>query len=146
MKLSTKARYGLRLMFQLALEYGKGPVSLKDISRKEDISEKYLSQIVIPLKARGLVIPIRGSSGGYVLAREPFAITVKDIVEVFEGSFTPVECTEHPSACNRASFCTARKVWSILGDKMAETLNSLNLKDLINMDEKNKEDFLDYSI
>jgi Rrf2 family protein len=146
MKLSTKARYGLRLMFQLAIGYGKGPVSLRDISRKEEISEKYLSQIVIPLKARGLVTPIRGSCGGYVLSREPFTITVKDIVEVFEGSFSPVECTEHPSSCNRVSFCTARKVWSVLGDKMAETLDSLNLKDLVNMDEKNKEDFSDYSI
>ena len=146
MKLSTKTRYGLRLMLQLAIGYGKGPLSLKDISRKEEISEKYLSQIVIPLKARGLVNPIRGSCGGYILSKEPVRITVKDIVEVFEGSFTPVECTDKPSVCNRSNLCTARKVWSILREKISETLDSLNLKDLVNMEEKNKEDFSDYSI
>jgi Rrf2 family transcriptional regulator, cysteine metabolism repressor len=146
MKLSTKARYGLRLMLQLAINYGKGPVALKDISKREEISEKYLSQIVIPLKAGGLVSPIRGSSGGYILSKEPFSITVKDIVEVFEGSFGPVECTTNPSACNRSTFCTARKVWSMLGEKMAETLNSLTLKDLVDMDKKNKDGYLDYNI
>ncbi len=83
MKLSTRARYGTRLMLKLALRYGKGPVFLKDIARAEEISEKYLSQIIIPLKGAGLVRAFRGAHGGYTLARAPDRIKLKDIVSHF---------------------------------------------------------------
>jgi len=133
-------------MLQLAINYSKGTLSLGDISKKEDISEKYLSQLVIPLKARGFIRSIRGSAGGYILGKVPSEITVKDIVEVFEGDLMPLECINNSSSCNRTNFCATRKIWTLLGNKISEVLNSLTLKDLVEMDGKSKEDFLDYMI
>ena len=85
MRTSTRSRYGVRLMLELALSHGKGPIFLKDIARRQEISDKYLSQIIIPLKSAGLVSSHRGAHGGYVLQREPARITIREIVEVLEG-------------------------------------------------------------
>src|SRR5450759_2500949 len=97
MKLSTKGRYGVRLMLDLASHFGEGPVILKQISQREEISEKYLWQLINPLKSVGLVRATRGAHGGYVLAKTPSEITVKDILQVVEGSLCIVECVEKPS-------------------------------------------------
>ena len=135
MKLSTRSRYGLRLMVQLAQNYGKDPVSIKNICEEEELSEKYLSQLVIPLKNQGLVIPIRGAGGGYILGKKPEEITLKDIVEVFEGNIMLVSCTENEFMCNKTSECAAHKAWKIIGESISKTLSSLNLKKIIEMKE-----------
>ena len=92
MKLSTRARYGVRLMLALAKNYGKEPVYLKDIAKQEDISEKYLSLLIMPLRRIGLVNSVRGAYGGYNLARDPKEITLKEIVVVLEGDCCLVDC------------------------------------------------------
>ena len=131
MRLSTRSRYGTRLMLELALNYHKGNVYLKDVAREEDISEKYLSHLVIPLKANGLISSSRGAHGGYRLAKSPSRITVKDIVQTLEGNLSPVECIKNPSVCKRVPGCVTRDVWKKLDEKISDTLNSITLEDLV---------------
>lgn len=131
MRLSTRSRYGTRLMLELALNYNKGNVLLKDIAKVEDISEKYLSHLVIPLKASGLISSSRGAHGGYRLAKSPSLITIKDIVQTLEGNLSPVECVKNPSVCGRVSDCVTRDIWEMLDEKISDTLSSITLKDLI---------------
>jgi Rrf2 family protein len=133
MKISSRTRYGVRLMHSLAEKYNKGPIFLKDIAREQDISEKYLSQIVIPLKSAGLVHSNRGMYGGYLLAREPSKISLKEIVDVLEGETCLVTCVKDSSVCSRVSTCPTRDVWAILGEKISETLNSITLDRLVQM-------------
>jgi len=135
MKLSTRARYGVRLMLALAVNYGKGPIFLKDIARGEDISEKYLSLIMIPLRTAGLVNSTRGAYGGYHLARDPAQINLKDILDVLEGESCLVDCIRDPSLCPRISTCVSREIWTLLGGKISEFLGSINLQDLVRMNE-----------
>ncbi|MDD5614485.1 MAG: Rrf2 family transcriptional regulator [Candidatus Omnitrophica bacterium] len=146
MKLSTRSRYGLRLMFELALDYGNGPVFLKDIAKKEDISDKYLSQLVIPLKSSGLINSIRGAHGGYILSRSPADISVKDVIEVLEGDLNPVECVKDSSLCNRVSLCPTRNIWHKLSEKIKEVLESFTLEDLVKEYKSGKNGLLMYNI
>jgi Rrf2 family protein len=131
MKLSTRARYGVRLMLDLARQYGQGSVYLREIAAREDISEKYLSQIIIPLRGEGLVRSTRGAHGGYRLAKPPAEITLREIVEPLEGGNCLVDCVKHPSACPRVPTCAARDVWTMLGEKISETLDSVTLEQLV---------------
>jgi Rrf2 family protein len=133
MKLSTRARYGLRLMFSLAMHGGKGPLQLSEIAARENISEKYLGQIVIHLRARGLVNSVRGAQGGYYLSRDPKDITVLEIVECLEGDLSIVDCTDHPDACTRESGCAAADIWKLLSSKIRETLAAVNLADMVRL-------------
>ncbi len=130
MKLSTRSRYGLRLLFQLALHYEQGPVQLSDITGREGISGKYLGQIIIQLRSSGLVGSVRGAQGGYYLARHPSQITVGDALSVLEGSLCPVECVESKQ-CERAGECSTRRVWSILNDRITEALSGITLTDML---------------
>jgi Rrf2 family protein len=130
MKLSTKSRYGVRFMTALACEYGEKSFFLKDIAASEEISEKYLSLIVIPLRTAGLIKSLRGAHGGYSLARAPGEITLCDIVEALEGETCLVHCVKQPSACNRAAICPTRDIWSVLGDKIRESLKSITIAEL----------------
>ncbi|HOS96955.1 MAG TPA: Rrf2 family transcriptional regulator [Deltaproteobacteria bacterium] len=132
MKLSTRSRYGVRLMLDLAIAHqgGKGQVFLKDIAGQEGISEKYLSLIMIPLKAAGLVTSTRGAHGGYSLARNPSQITLREIVDVLEGGTCLVDCVKNPDVCPRSGTCTSRDLWSALSGKISETLDSITLEDL----------------
>ncbi|MCE5210107.1 MAG: Rrf2 family transcriptional regulator [Deltaproteobacteria bacterium] len=145
MKLSTRSRYGLRLMLALARNYGKGNTFLKDIAHEEEISEKYLSLIIIPLKSVGLVNSVRGSSGGYTLAKEPSQITLKDIVDVLEGDCL-VDCLKNPRACSKVSTCASRDIWALLGVKISETLSSITLEQLVLMNKEKMEKAISPSI
>jgi len=118
-------------MIALGMKYGQGITLMKDVSRSEDISEKYLGQIIIPLKAAGLVSSQRGSHGGYALGKPPEKITVKDIVEAIEGEIVPVPCTDVSEPCERAGFCAATKVWRHLAEDMKKSLASFTLSDLV---------------
>lgn len=131
LQLSTRSRYGLRLMIALGVRYAEGITLMKDVSRSEAISEKYLGQIIIPLKAAGLVSSQRGSHGGYALAKPPEQVTVKDIVEAIEGEIVPVPCTDVAEPCGRAGQCAATKVWKRLAEDMKKSLSSFTLADLV---------------
>jgi Rrf2 family protein len=127
MKLSTRARYGMRVMLTLAVHYDRGPMYLKDIAEAEEISEKYLSLLVIPLMQAGLIHSIRGAYGGYSLAKDPSQINLGEIVEVLEGD-SIVDCLKNPSACPRVAGCKSRDIWAYLGEKISEALRSITLE------------------
>jgi len=131
MKLSTRARYGVRLMLALARQYGQEPVFLRQVAEVEEISEKYLSQIIIPLRGAGLVHSTRGAHGGYTLARPPEKITLREIVEPLEGGNCLVDCVQQASACSRAATCAARDVWIKLEQQISETLDAVTLKEMV---------------
>ena len=130
MKLSTKGRYGVRLMIDLAIHYGEGTV-LKDIAERQEISEKYLWNLTVPLRIAGLINSTRGSRGGYTLAKHPSEITLKDVVHVLEGPLSIVECVDNPELCKRFQTCIARDVWSDVSDKISQTLESTTLQDML---------------
>jgi Rrf2 family protein len=136
MKLSTRARYGVRLMVALAFNYDKGPVFLKDVAKGENISEKDLSLIIIPLRRIGLVNSIRGAHGGYLLAKDPSQITMKEIIDVLEGDCSLVDCVRNPSTCPRVPICASHDIWEIIGGKISETLNSVTLDMLVKMNQE----------
>ncbi|HHY33559.1 MAG TPA: Rrf2 family transcriptional regulator [Firmicutes bacterium] len=133
MRLSTRGRYGVRAMYDLALHYGEGPVPLKGIAERQMVSENYLEQLMASLRRAGLVISSRGAQGGYELARRPADITIGDIVRVLEGPIDPAECVgegDPVEACERADECTMRLVWKKLKDCINRVLDSISLKDL----------------
>ncbi len=133
MRLSTRGRYGTRLMFQLTLNYGDGPILLKYIGAKEGISVRYLEHLIPPLKSARLINSTRGSHGGYTLSKAPSEINLKEIVEALEGSLVPSECINTPNICERASFCITRNIWKMLGENITQTLESITLENMVEM-------------
>lgn len=134
MKLSTKGRYGLRAMLDMALSEEEGPIASHTIAQRQEISERYLEQLLIPLKQAGLVKSIRGSQGGYILGRAPRDISVGDIIRVLEGPLAPVDCVNelNPDDCKRADICVTRMIWARVRDSIADILDSYSLEDLVN--------------
>jgi Rrf2 family protein len=131
MKLSSRTRYGMRAMLELALEYGKAPLQIKTIADREDISNKYLEQLIAMLKSSGLVRSIRGPRGGYVLAKPPSEIRLKDIFVTLEGPITTVECLEHPEYTPNCTDCATREIWSEIQGAILNILENRSLKDLV---------------
>lgn len=131
MKLTTRGRYGVRLMFDLALHYGNGPIYLKDIAERQRISAKYLWQLINPLKSTGLVNSTRGAHGGYVLGKEPERISVKEILQVLEGSLCLVDCVDSPSLCERAPSCISREIWGEASRGMQQMLENTTLATMV---------------
>ncbi len=131
MKLSTRGRYGLRFMLDLALHYNEGPIFLKDIAQRQGISEKYLWQLIHPLKAMGLISTTRGAHGGYLLAKAPGEITLKEIMQVVEGSLSLVDCVDNAAVCQRSESCITRDVWQEATQGMVKTLESLTLETMV---------------
>lgn len=129
-KFSTKGRYGLRIMTELASGYGKGPVLAETIGRKQDISTKYIHNIVSVLKAAGLVRIHRGPNGGYELTRPPAKTTALDVVTVLEGPISAVECVYNESRCTRSKGCPARGIWSEVSAAVTGVLASHSLAEL----------------
>ena len=146
MKLSTRVRYGVRLMVSLAEHFGQGPVFLKDLASEQDISEKYLSLIVIPLRSAGLLLSARGANGGYTLARDPANITLKEIVDILEGETCLVDCVREPSSCNRTAFCSTRDIWQRVGEKISEALSEVTLNQLATESLEKKQRGVQYEI
>ena len=103
---------------------------LKDIAKKQDVSVKYLSQLILPLKVAGLINGTKGAHGGYMLARPPEEIRLSEIINAVEGSLNPVECVDNPDICSRSDSCVTIEVWRELGRKNLEVLESRTLKDL----------------
>lgn len=149
MKLSSKGRYGARLMLDLALHYGNGNglVLLKDIAERQEISEKYLGHLIAPLKAVGLINSSRGAHGGYTLAKAPQDITLAEVVQAVEGNLSVVECVSSPEVCSRVEVCVTRDIWSRLSEKITEVLDSTTLQDMVELHaQKQKSHSLMYSI
>ena len=136
MKLSTRGRYSTRLMLELGLRFGQGPVLLKDISEKQDISLKYLGQLIIPLKIAGLIKSTRGSHGGYFLARPPEKIRLIEILTAVEGTLDIAECIKSPEICYRSKNCVARKIWEKASRKFYDVFQSITLKDMVSQQKK----------
>jgi len=130
MKLSTKGRYAARALLDLALHYGEGSVRVKDISRRQELSDRYLEQILSLLKAAGFVRVVRGPRGGFILARPPEDIRLIDIVAVVEGSTAPVDCVDEPEICERSSTCATREVWADVKSAIDGVLGSVTLQSL----------------
>lgn len=138
MRLSTKGRYGARAMLDLALNSGKGPVLLREIAKRQEVSEKYLEHSITTLRKAGLVRSIRGARGGYVLAKLPSQIRLSEIMEVLEGSMAPVECVDDPQVCQRAQLCVTRDIWAEMKEAIDNILESITLQDMVERQNKKK--------
>ncbi len=131
MKLSTRTRYGMRAILEVAENYGQGPLQVKIIARRQDISVKYLEQLMAMLKSAGFVRSIRGSKGGYILAKAPNQIKLGDVFSCLEGPMVIVECLENESYCARVADCVTRQLWSEVQEAMKTALQSKTLQDLV---------------
>lgn len=133
MKISTKGRYGLTIMMELARKFGEGPVSLKSIAEKHSLSEHYLEQLVAPLRNAGLVKSIRGAYGGYILPESPETITAGRIIRILEGPISPVDFTEEDDPAKR-------DLWIRIRDSIASVLDSTTLANLISFQGEGQQD------
>ena len=141
MKISTKGRYALRMMLDLAEHQNNGYIALKDIAERQGISKKYLEQIVPLLNKSDVLQTSRGYQGGYRLAKSPDKYTVGDILRITEGSLAPVACLDHdPNPCNRSQYCMTLDVWKGLNKSITAYLDGITLQDII---DKNSERSID---
>jgi len=131
MKMSTRGRYGLRAMLELARRFGESPVLMSHLAESEGLSRKYLHALLTALKSAGMVRSIRGAGGGFVLARPPSEIRINDILHAVEGPLCLVECVEDKRVCDKSNRCTARRVWQELSGVIEDLLANVTLDDLI---------------
>ena len=131
MRVSTKGRYALRLMLDLALNSDGQAVPLRDVAERQGISDKYLEQIVTQLIRAGLVRSVRGAGGGYLLTRAPEDYTVGEILRPLEGSMAPVECAEGAGCCQRLDHCVTVEVWQAIHQAVDQVVDSITLEDLV---------------
>ncbi len=138
MRFSTRGRYGVQIMLDLALHNAEGPISLKSVAERQKLSENYLEQLVPELRKAGLVKSVRGSQGGYVLAKQPEDINIGDVIRVLEGPIAPVECTNQTGTdcCEKTQFCVTREVWVKVSDSINNVVDSISLADLLKAAEK----------
>ena len=132
MRLSTRGHYGLKAMFDLAQRFSSEPIPLKSVAERQNLSEHYLEQLIAMLRKAGLVKSVRGSQGGYMLAREPARITVGDVIRALEGPIAPVYCVSEvdPGECDEADYCITRTVWARVRDGIAGVLDAITLADM----------------
>ena len=132
MKLSTRSRYGVRLMLDLALHADEGPVRLGSVAQRQGIGIKYLEQIIISLKKADYVTSVRGPKGGHLLTRPPEEITVGEIVGLLEGGLKLVKCVQYPEECVRSSSCVTRILWMEATEAIRERLDAITFRELMN--------------
>lgn len=131
MKISTKGRYGVRFMLDLAIHGQESAVTLKAVARRQQISEKYLWQVVTRLKSAGLIAATVGAGGGYTLARDPGKVTLKDILEPLEGDCALVKCTRRASVCGRSAACVAREIWQEVSRALTRAMEKITLQTMM---------------
>lgn len=133
MKLSTTNRYAVRAIVDIALYQANGPVSIRAIAKRQDVSVKYLELILLPLKKEGLLKSTRGVKGGYMLTKDPSSITPGDIVRIVDGPVDLVDClsVDHPVTCNRIKKCSTRKLWLTLKQEIDKILDSTTIQELV---------------
>ena len=143
MKISTKGRYALSMMLDLAIHNTGEPVSLKDIARRQDISEKYLEQIISVLNKAGYVRSIRGPQGGYFLTKKPEEFTVGMILRTTEGDLSPVSCVSNEgAACDKSQDCVTVKVWQQINDAVNNVVDNITLADLVDWHAQKANDYV----
>ena len=147
MKLSTKGRYGVRAMFDLALHQDDEPIPLRSIAERQNISEHYLEQLISTLRNKGFVESVRGAHGGYMLVGEAEEITLGHIIRALEGPITLSDCvSEEEEGCERSSSCVVEIVWKRVKDRIDEVLDSITLEDIkrtaFNLEEDKKDDYI----
>ncbi|MEW8955546.1 Rrf2 family transcriptional regulator [Clostridium sp.] len=130
MKLSTKGKYGVKAMVDLAIHYKGSPVSIKSISKRQHISEYYLEQLFSPLRKSGLIKSIRGAQGGYVLNKAPEEITVADIMNVLEGPIEISDCVDS-TTCSNIDCCATRLLWEKIKNSIDSVMESVTLRDIV---------------
>ena len=135
MKLSTRGRYGTRMMLDLAQHLDKGPVQIGEIAKRQDISVKYLEQLIIPLKKANYIKSVRGPRGGHLLAVSPEKVTVGEIVRILEGGIDLTDCIGNPDICSRSDRCVTREIWAEATEAMFNKLNAVTLAQMIEMAE-----------
>lgn len=133
MRLSTKGRYGVLAMVELALRYGSGPVSIKEISERQNFSDSYLEQLFASLKTAGLVKSLRGARGGYFLSRNPEDIIVGEIIRALEGPIELAECVDGGGnmVCSKSPECVTRGLWKDISDSISQVIDNRTLQDLL---------------
>ena len=145
MKLSTRTRYGIRAILELAQNQGRGPLQIRVIAQRQDISVKYLEQVMAILRSAGFVRSVRGSKGGYILAKPPEHIKISELFDCLEGNVTTVECVEDENYCKSTADCVARLVWAQVQKAINDVLKSITLQDLVDRAKKENK-MLDYQI
>lgn len=135
MKLSTRSRYGTRMVLDLAKRFDEGPVRIGDIAEREGISVKYLEQLIIPLKRANYIKSVRGPKGGHMLSRHPEQITVGEIVKALEGGVGLAKCVEHPEKCEKSPGCVTRNIWKAASKAMYDKLDSVTLSGAVSLEE-----------
>jgi len=140
MKLSTRSRYGVRAILEVALHHGKGPLQTKVIAQRQGISLKYLEQVMGSLKSGGFVRSFRGSKGGYILAKQPNQIKLSDVFKALEGPLIMVECLDDLDYCAQIADCVAREVWAQVQGAIEAVLDSITLQDLVDRTQRKKND------
>lgn len=148
MRLSTKGRYGLKAMYDLAIHYGDGPIALKSIAERQRISDHYLEQLIAILRKAGLVKSVRGAQGGYMLASPPEKVIVGEIIRALEGPLGPSECVleEDATACENAECCVTRVIWEKIRISISDVIDSISLQDMVDDYHKlkNKDHYMFY--
>ncbi len=132
MKISTKGRYGLRIMVDLAQHDGDQPRMIADICKSQSLSPKYVGRLILKLRNAGMIASVRGAKGGYKIKRLPKHITLLEIIETMEGALSIVDCVACPKKCKRSEGCVAREIWGELNAKIKRDLESITLQDIIN--------------
>ena len=136
MKLSTKSRYGLRAVIEIAKTYGSSPAKRKNVAANQGISDSYLENILIVLKNNRIIETTRGVNGGYVLSRSPREITVLDVVNSLEGPLDLVDCVTSGSVCAKTETCATRTIWKEVADAWKAILGAITLQDVIEREER----------
>jgi len=131
MKISTKGRYGVRILVDLALNQTDAPRQIHDIAKSQQISEKYISRLVIGLRRARMVRSVRGAKGGVRLAADPKQLTLLEIVEAMEGPTSIVNCVCCPQQCSRSGDCASRRIWEKLNTEIREAMRKITLQDII---------------
>ncbi len=139
MKLSTRGRYATRALLDLALHRGEGPVLLRDIAQRQQISQRYLEHLITPLIAAGIVLSTRGPRGGVLLAKPPEEVKLSEVIQLLEGSIAPADCVNNPGICARSKFCVTRDIWGELKKAIDGVLESTTLQDLVERQKRKKQ-------
>ena len=148
MKISTKGRYGLRILLDLAIHQTEKPRLIRDIAKSQQISEKYISRLVIALRKAGMIRSVRGVNGGFHIAMKPEDITLLDVVEVMEGPLSIVDCVKAPKRCAMHENCAPREIWCKLNDEIRDLMRQTTLADILESYKKQsaREGMVDYCI
>ena len=146
MKISTKGRYGLRILMDLAIHQSEKPRLIRDIAKSQQISEKYISRLVIALRKAGMIRSVRGVNGGFHIAMKPEDITLLDVIEVMEGPLSIVDCVSAPKKCAQSANCAPREIWSKLNEDIRDLMRQTTLADILASYDRQSQKNIDYCI